>query len=94
VDQAEDYYPVLRGNEIKEYYRLVGAQISIQNYPDDAVQFGYFFSFPEGQVYAWTDKEFIEDELKIYRRFTSVLSLTINGIKISNRPKHKQRKHK
>jgi hypothetical protein len=46
--RQEDYYPVLHGNEIKEYYQLIGAQISIQNYPDDAVQFGYFFSFPEG----------------------------------------------
>ena len=77
----KDYYPVLRGNEIKEYYQLVGSQITMQNYPDDAVQFGYFFSFPEGQVYAWTDKEFIEDELKIYRRFTSVLSLTYKRYK-------------
>jgi signal transduction histidine kinase len=79
--RQKDYYPVLRGNEIKEYYQLVGSQITIQNYPDDAVQFGYFFSFPEGQVYAWTDKEFTEDELKIYRRFTSVLSLTYKRYK-------------
>ncbi|HZJ59258.1 MAG TPA: ATP-binding protein [Chitinophagaceae bacterium] len=79
--RQEDYYPVLRGNEIKEYYQLIGAQISAQNYPDDAVQFGYFFSFPEGQVYAWAEKEFTEDELKIYHRFTSVLSLTYKRYK-------------
>jgi signal transduction histidine kinase/DNA-directed RNA polymerase subunit N (RpoN/RPB10) len=79
--RQEEYYPVLRGAEIKEYYALVASQIPVQNYPDDAVQFGYFFSFPEGQVYAWTDKEFIEDELKIYRRFTSVLSLTYKRYK-------------
>jgi len=77
----EDYHPVLRGNEIKEYYQLIGAQISIENYPDDVVQFGYFFSFAEGLVYAWTEKEFREDELKIYRRFTSVLSLTYKRYK-------------
>src|SRR5688572_12436283 len=72
----QDYHPVLRGNEIKEYYRFISSNISTQNYPEDAVQFGYFFFFPEGTVYAWTEKEFTEDELKIYRRFTSVLSLT------------------
>src|SRR5688572_6319385 len=72
----QDYHPILRGNEIKEYYRFISSNISTQNYPEDAVQFGYFFFFPEGTVYAWTEKEFTEDELKIYRRFTSVLSLT------------------
>jgi len=72
----KEYHDALRGNQINEYYRLVGSQLSIQSYPHDAVQFGYFFFFREGAVYAWTDKEFAEDELKIYRRFTSVLSLT------------------
>src|SRR5688572_22066084 len=67
----QDYHPILRGNEIKEYYRFISSNISTQNYPEDAVQFGYFFFFPEGTVYAWTEKEFTEDELKIYRRFTS-----------------------
>ena len=44
----QEYHPVLRGNEIKEYYQLVRPQISFPEYPNDAVQFGYFFSFPEG----------------------------------------------
>src|SRR6185503_1172180 len=47
----EEYHPVLRGKEIKEYYELVGSKISFQNYPKDAVQFGSFFFFPEGAVY-------------------------------------------
>ena len=72
----KEYHPVLRGNEIKEYYELIGSQISLQDYPPDSVQYGYFFYFPEGTVYAWSEKEFADDELKIYRRFTSVLSLT------------------
>ena len=77
----QEYHPVLRGNEIKEYYQLVRPQISFPEYPNDAVQYGYFFSFPEGAVYAWTEKELTEDELKIYRRFTSVLSLTYKRYK-------------
>ncbi|HEX6226678.1 MAG TPA: ATP-binding protein [Chryseolinea sp.] len=72
----QEYHPVLRGNEIKEYYQLVRPQISFPEYPNDAVQFGYFFPVPELSVYAWTDKELAEDELKIYRKFTSVLNLT------------------
>jgi signal transduction histidine kinase/DNA-directed RNA polymerase subunit N (RpoN/RPB10) len=72
----KEYHPVLRGNEIKEYYRLLRPQIAFPDYPNDAVQFGYFFFFNEGGVYAWTEKEMNEDELQIYRRFTTVLSLT------------------
>ncbi|HEU4862120.1 MAG TPA: hypothetical protein VFT15_19885, partial [Chitinophagaceae bacterium] len=76
-----EYHPVLRGNEIKEYYQFVRPQIDFPAYPDDSVQYGYFFFFEEGGVYAWTEKELHEDELKIYRRFTSVLSLTYKRYK-------------
>ena len=76
-----EYHPVLRGNEIKEYYQLVRPQINFPDFPNDIVQYGYFFFFEEGGVYAWTEKELNEDELKIYRRFTSVLSLTYKRYK-------------
>ena len=72
----KEYHPVLRGNEIKEYYKLLRPQISYPDYPNDMAQYGYFFFFPEGGVFAWTEKELPEAELQIYRRFTSVLSLT------------------
>ncbi|HEY5463040.1 MAG TPA: ATP-binding protein [Hanamia sp.] len=77
----KEYHPVLRGNEIKEYYKLIRPQIAYPDYPTDTVQYGYFFFFNEGGVYAWTEKELGEDELKIYRRFTSVLSLTYKRYK-------------
>jgi len=77
----KEYYPVLRGNEIKKYYQVVRPQIAFPDYPDDDIMFGYFFFFPEGGVYAWTDKKMAEDELIIYRRFTSVLSLTYKRYK-------------
>ena len=32
--------------------------------------------FKEGDVYAWTETELPEQDLEIYRRFTSVISLT------------------
>jgi signal transduction histidine kinase len=76
-----EYHPVLRGHEIKEYYQIVRPQIAFPDYPDDTVQYGYFFFFEEGGVYAWTEKELNEEELKIYRRFTSVLSLTYKRYK-------------
>jgi signal transduction histidine kinase len=71
-----EYHPVLRGNEIKEYYKILKPQMNFPDFGYDEVQFGYFFFFPEGGVYAWMEKEMQENELQIYRRFTSVLSLT------------------
>ncbi len=77
----KEYHPILRGNEIKEYYQLLRKQIRFPDYPNDAVQYGYFFFFEEGGVYAWTEQELSEKELAIYRRFTSVISLTYKRYK-------------
>ncbi len=77
----KEYHPVLRGNEIREYYQLVRPQISYPDYPNSVVQYGYFFYFRDGGAFAWTDTELPEDELQIYRRFTSVLSLTYRRYK-------------
>ena len=77
----QEYHPVLRGNEIKEYYQLLKPQIHFPDYTSNEVQYGYFFFFPNGGVYAWTDKELGEEELKIYKKFTSVLSLTYKRYK-------------
>ncbi len=72
-----DYYPVLKGgDEIKKYYRVLRPQMNFPDYDSDVIQYGYFFMFNEGGVYAWTDHEMNEAELQIYRRFKSVLSLT------------------
>ena len=51
-------------------------QVAFHEFTDDEVQYGYYFYFQEGHAYAWTDKELQEQEIKIFRRFTSVLSLT------------------
>jgi signal transduction histidine kinase len=77
----KDYHPVLRGNEIKEYYQVTRPQMAFPEFPDDNVQYGYFFFFSEGGVYAWTEQKLSDNELKTYRRFTSVLSLTYKRYK-------------
>lgn len=76
-----EYHPVLRGNEIRDYYKVLRPQMAFPDYSNDEVQFGYFFFFKEGGVYAWTNTEMKEDELNIYRRFNSVLSLTYKRYK-------------
>ncbi len=72
----QEYFPVLRGNEIKEYYQIMNPQIEFPNFSEDEIQYGYYFFFKEGGVFVWTEKEFNEDELNIFRKFKSVLSLT------------------
>ncbi len=76
-----DYFPVLRGSEIKEYYKVIRPMMAFPDYDHDEVQYGYFFFFNEGGVYAWTQSEMQDDEVQIYRRFTSVLSLTYKRYK-------------
>jgi serine phosphatase RsbU (regulator of sigma subunit) len=51
-------------------------QIAYPDYSEDKTQFGNLFPFKEGFVFAWTESKLIEVELQIFRRFTSVLSLT------------------
>jgi hemoglobin-like flavoprotein len=77
----KEYRPVLRGKEINDYYSFLSPQIEYPDYSHDAVQYGYYFFFQEGGTYVWTEEELSEDILKIYRRFTSVLSLTYKRYK-------------
>ncbi|MBX7041565.1 MAG: hypothetical protein K1X85_01580 [Ignavibacteria bacterium] len=72
----KDYFPVLRGKEIDEYYKVTKPQIAYPDYPVDSVQYGHMIFFKEGFVFAWTEKEMSEDELRIFRKFAGVLSLT------------------
>ncbi|MBT8219381.1 MAG: hypothetical protein KJP00_06140 [Bacteroidia bacterium] len=72
----KEYHPVLRGKEISAYYKAMNPEVIFPDFADDVTQYGYYFFFKEGGVFAWTDKELVESELQIFRRYTSVLSLT------------------
>ncbi|MEO6612512.1 MAG: ATP-binding protein [Chitinophagaceae bacterium] len=71
-----DYFPVLTGPDIKKYYQVMKPQVDFPDYPDSTAQYGNYFSFKEGIVFAWTEKELTEEELRIFRKFTAVVSLT------------------
>lgn len=73
--QAE-YFPVLRGKEISKYYQAMNPDIEFPNFTKDDVQYGYYFHYQEGGVFAWTERELFEEEIEIFRKFKSVLSLT------------------
>jgi len=72
----KEYHPVLAGEDIKAYYNVMNAQIGYPEYPEGVTQYGNNFFFKEGFVFAWTENLLSEEELLIFQRFTSVLSLT------------------
>ncbi|MGQ0740403.1 MAG: ATP-binding protein [Bacteroidota bacterium] len=72
----KEYHLILRGAEISSYYTAMNPEIDYPDYASDEVQYGYYFYFKEGSVFAWTYKELTDEELKIFRKFTTVLSLT------------------
>jgi len=72
----KEYHPVLHGTEILDYYKAMNPEVEFPAFADDEIQYGYYFFFKEGGVYAWTDTELEEKDLQIFRRYTSVLSLT------------------
>ena len=72
----KEFYPVLQGDEIRKYYEIIRPQIAYPKYPLDAIQYGHFIFIKEGFVFAWTENKLSEEELGIFRRFASVLSLT------------------
>ncbi|MGB5026873.1 MAG: ATP-binding protein [Chitinophagaceae bacterium] len=79
--QQKEFHPVLQGAEIKEYYQVMNQQVSFPDFASDEIQYGHYFFFEEGGVFAWTDMKLSEVELQIFRRFTSVLSLTYKRYK-------------
>ena len=72
----KEYHPVLEGEDIKAYYNVMNPQIGYPEYPEGVTQYGNSFPFKEGFVFAWTESKLSEEGLQIFRRFTSVLSLT------------------
>ncbi len=72
----KEYHPVLRGKEILEYYKVMNPQVEFPDFAGDETQYGYYFYFKEGGVFAWCENGLPEEDLNIFRRFTSVLSLT------------------
>jgi signal transduction histidine kinase len=72
----EDFFPVLKGKELKEYYDILRVDFSIPKFSEGEVHHGHYFNFKEGNVYAWTYTPLNDAEKIVFKRFSSVLSLT------------------
>ncbi|MEP7377894.1 MAG: ATP-binding protein [Chitinophagaceae bacterium] len=75
----EDYYPELSGEELKSYYENLLAGLSLPSVPhwqSGQKQYGTFLPFSVGCLYAWSEIPYNETEIKILKRFGSIIDLT------------------
>ena len=77
--KKENYFPVLEGDILKSYYKILSKALSVSytNFPTDRKQFGSFLPFTEGFLFTWSDEQYSEKEINILERFKVILNLTI-----------------
>ncbi len=74
----EEYYPELQGEQLRSYYQqlLRGVPVAMPNIDTGKKQFGHFFPFSIGCLNTWSDHPHSESEIKILRRFATIIDLT------------------
>ena len=75
---GEDYFPELSGDSRRTYYEklLAGLSVPVPDFKDAKKHYGHFFSISVGCLYAWADVKYNDDEIKILKRFASIIDLT------------------
>jgi signal transduction histidine kinase len=73
----EEYYPELSGEQLKSYYELLLSGLSV-HVPSDTgqKQYGTFLPFSVGCLYAWSETPYNDAEIKILKRFATIIDLT------------------
>ena len=77
--KQENYFVALEGNELASYYKILSAGLNADLKVTGKTrhkEFGHWFMFSEGFLYAWSDKSYTEAEIKILERFKNVIELT------------------
>src|SRR4029079_15848530 len=75
----EDYFPELRGEQLKSYYDNLLSGLSlpfVPNWQDGQKQYGTFLPFSVGCLYAWSEAPYNDTEIKILKRFAAIIDLT------------------
>jgi len=73
----KDYYPILKGDLLKQYYEQIESQYKVPaTHIDSNIQYGYFLPFSEGVFYGWSHEPFTEAEIAIMQRFNTIMDLT------------------
>ncbi|HLY70773.1 MAG TPA: hypothetical protein VKR53_13665, partial [Puia sp.] len=73
-----DYFPELTGEELKKYYEklLSGLPIPVHQLGKTQKQYGCFIPVSVGCFNAWSEYAFNEEQVKIFKRFASIIDLT------------------
>ena len=74
----EDYFPVLENEEIKKYYEKLSVNFSVPVTHSNEKQYGHFLMFTHGFLFCWSQRPYEEAEIRILKRFASVIDLTFN----------------
>ncbi len=74
--QQKEYHAILAGEDLKSYYIRLKVNFKLPEAYETVKHYGYWFYYPEGSLYTFTETQLTEDELKIYRRFNAVVGLT------------------
>ena len=77
--KQENYFPVLEGETLVSYYRLLSEALSVSfdQYLETDKQFGCFLPFTDGFLFTWNMMPVSEEEIAILSRFKTILDLTI-----------------
>jgi signal transduction histidine kinase len=74
--RGEDYFPVLKKEMLRSFYEQLKPGFEVPEEQTKYEHHGYFLAFSEGVFYGWSEKPFTESEIKILKRFASVIDLT------------------
>jgi len=76
--QNEDYFPELSGAQLKSYYELLlkGLPVKVPDWEGAQKQYGHFLAFSVGCLYAWSEVPYNDAEIKILKRFATIIDLT------------------
>ncbi len=78
--KGENYFVALEGKELASYYKILSAGLNANlgiTVKKNQKEYGHWFMFSEGFLYAWSDKEYTDAEIRILERFKNVMELTI-----------------
>lgn len=77
--KQENYFVELNGKELKSYYKFLSGTMftnlsAKKSY--NQIEYGHWLMFPEGFLFAWSQKKYSEEEIRLLERFKNIVALT------------------
>jgi signal transduction histidine kinase len=74
----ENYFTSLKGDALDAYYTNLSAGLGVplKRQTDAEEEYGHWIMFSEGFLYAWSNRKYSDEEIKILERFKNVIELT------------------